>query len=95
MWEKWALFFHAPGVLKNFHVFQLNFRFITTLSQNSKETLTLGSLVIIEHGSFNAHAKQAHFFQKKKKILLLRLQESVFWIGGRIGCQEEGWVLGV
>ena len=66
MWEKWALFFHAPGVLKNFHVFQLNFRFITTLSQNSKETLTLGSLVIIEHGSFNAHAKQAHFFQKKK-----------------------------
>ena len=94
MWEKWASFFHAPGVLKNFHVFQLNFGFITTLSQIRKETLTLGSLVIIEHGSFNAHAKQAHFFQNFF-FLLLRLQESVFWIGGRIGCQEERWVLGV
>ena len=79
-------------VLKNFCVLQLNFGFITTLSQNSKETLILGSLVIIEHGSFNAHAKQAYFFHF---FFLLRLQESVFWIGGRIGCQEEGWVLGV
>ena len=61
MWEEEASF-HFLGVLKNFRVLQLNFGFITTLSQNSKETLILGSLVIIEHGSFNAHAKQAYFF---------------------------------